>query len=662
MTQADLKAEIEMLATVRDRLVKLIRMGYGPNEMVAAKPTQGVRREVRQSGAVHPKRVYGFVGARSRVGRDRLMRHLLRHAFKALPFAFAALAFWSVAGCLRFRASSDARSLLRHLPQPKSQNRRRHFRHHGPLAGGQGRRCVGASHPQIARRDDASLGMPKPDPAAVNSFVTFLETSLDQAALAAPNPGTVSLHRLNRAEYQNAMQDVLGVEVDAAALLPRDDISNGLDNIANVLKVSPSFLDQYIAAAREVSRLAISHPPPTEPVKAVVHGDPADAEGLPLGTQGGIVAKHLFPFEGDYSFTTAGPYPILTIDGLPVSTSSGFVHVKAGMHEVALTSPAHSFAEADGMLQSFIPGRAFPGYGFAPGGAGPGGRRAPSGPSIEIIGPYHTTGKPVETQSRARIFVCKPPSESEEASCANRILSEVARRAFRRPVTAKDLVAPMAFFKQGRADSGNFEGGIQNGIIAILASPKFLYRAEPPPAGLAPGTNYRLSDLELASRLSFFLWSTVPDDELLAIAEQGKLKDPKVFDEQVRRMLASERSRSLVTNFALRMVEAPRHRHNRSGSVHLSQLRSQPSRGFPAGTRIVRRQHPARGPQRLGSSDGQLHVRERAASAPLRYSQRARPGIPACDSARFQSLRLVRERGGFNGDLLCEPHLGGAAR
>src|SRR5271154_1165156 len=151
-------------------------------------------------------------------------------------------------------------------------------------------------------------GMPRPDAATVNSFVTFLETSLDQAALASPNPGTVSLHRLNRAEYQNAMKDVLGVDVDAAALLPRDDVSNGLDNIANVLKVSPSFLDQYIAAARAVSRLAISYPPPTEPVKAVLHGDPADAEGLPLGTQGGIVAKHLFPFDGDYNFTTAGPY------------------------------------------------------------------------------------------------------------------------------------------------------------------------------------------------------------------------------------------------------------------------------------------------------------------------------------------------------------------
>ncbi len=392
-------------------------------------------------------------------------------------------------------------------------------------------------------------GMPRPDPATIRSFVSFLENRLDQAALAAPNPGTVSLHRLNRAEYANAMKDVLGVDVDAAALLPRDDVSNGFDNIANVLKVSPSFLDQYIAAAREVTRLAISHPPPTEPVKAVLHGAPADPESLPLGAQGGIVTEYLFPYDGDYDFTITGPNRILTVDGLPVSTN-GFVNVKAGMHQLGLTAPAHSFAEPEGMLQSFVPGRAFPGYGFAPGGAGPGGRRAPAGPSIEIVGPFHPTGKPVLTESRARIFVCTPPNESEEASCAARILSDVAQRAFRRPVTQKDLVAPMAFFKEGRKNSGTFEGGIQNGLIAIVASPKFLYRAEPPPAGIAPGSDYRLNDLELASRLSFFLWSTVPDAELLEIAEQGKLKDPKVFEQQVRRMLASERSRSLVTNFA----------------------------------------------------------------------------------------------------------------
>lgn len=394
-------------------------------------------------------------------------------------------------------------------------------------------------------------GMPRPGQATINALVKFLESSLDRAALAAPNPGTVALHRLNRAEYQNAIEDVLGVHVDAAALLPRDDISDGFDNIASVLKVSPAFLDQYIAAARQVSRLAVAHPPPTEPVQVTLHGEPASPQDLPLGTQGGIVAKHLFPYDADYMISISGPDPVFTIDGLPVSLAGGgFVHVTAGLHQLGLTAKAHSFAEPEGMLQSFVPGHAYPGYGFAPGGTGPGGRRGPAGPSIEIIGPYRPTGQAVQTESRTRILVCRPPAESEEPSCAARILSGVAERAFRRPVTSKDLTAPMAFFKEGREDSGTFDGGIENGIIAILASPKFLYRAEPPPANLAPGTNYRVSDLELASRLSFFLWSTVPDDELLRVAGQGKLRDPKVYQEQIRRLLASDKSHSLVTNFA----------------------------------------------------------------------------------------------------------------
>src|SRR5580698_9131129 len=465
----------------------------------------------------------------------------MRHWFAALPFAFAALASGAspAASVSAQRAMLDHYCVTCHNQKAKTANVM--FDTLDLAQVGKDAEVWERAVRKLRGGMMPPPGMPRPDAATVNSFVTFLEASLDRAALASPNPGTVSLHRLNRAEYQNAMKDVLGVDVDAAALLPRDDVSNGLDNIANVLKVSPSFLDQYIAAARAVSRQAISHPPPSEPVKAVLHGEPADPASLPLGAQGGIVAQYLFPYDGDYQFTITGANPVLAIDGLPTATN-GFVQVKAGTHQLSLTAAAHSFAEPEGMLQSFVPGRAFPGYGFPPGGAGPGGRRAPAGPSIEIVGPFHPTGKPVLTESRARIFVCKPPVESEEPS-------GVAERAFRRPVTAKDLVAPMAFFKEGRETSGNFEAGIQNGIIAIIASPKFLYRAEPPPVGLAPGTNYRISDLELASRLSFFLWSTVPDDELLAIAEQGKLKDPKIFEQQVRRMLSSERSRSLVTNF-----------------------------------------------------------------------------------------------------------------
>ena len=390
-------------------------------------------------------------------------------------------------------------------------------------------------------------GVPRPDPVAVDSFVSFLELSLDNASLASPNPGSVPLHRLNRAEYANAVKDVLGVDVDPAALLPRDDISNGFDNMASVLKVSPSFLDQYISAARDVSLKAVADPPPSKPVTSKLRGDPAEPSDLPIGARGGTVAEHLFPFDGEYDFKVAGPYPILTLDGVPVTP--GRITVKAGIHKIGLTAPARSFTEGDAQLQPFIPGTAFPGYGFPPGSSGPGARRGPAVSSLEVTGPFNPTGKPFETESRQRIFVCRPPDPREETACASRIFSAIAHRAFRRPVTDKDLAAPLAFFKDARA-AGNFDFGIQSGIIAILASPKFLYRAEPPPPGLAPGSSTRITDLELASRLSFFLWSTIPDDELLAVAEQGKLKDPKVFEAQVRRMLASPRSRTLVTNFA----------------------------------------------------------------------------------------------------------------
>lgn len=385
-------------------------------------------------------------------------------------------------------------------------------------------------------------GMPRPDPAAVNTFVSWLETSLDNAAAANPNPGTVPLHRLNRAEYANAIRDILHVDVDAAALLPTDDISDGFDNIANVLKVSPSFLDQYITAARAVSRQAVGNPPPSAPVHVLLR-DPATPDELPLGTRGGYAANHLFPADGEYEFSVAGGATILTLDGAKIAQNSR-IPVKAGFHKVVATSPARSFAESETTLQSFIPGAAGPAYGVG-GGRG----RGRVVPGIQITGPYNPSGMAVDAPSRQRIFICKPINESEELPCAAKIFSNIAHRAFRRPVTDKDLEAPLAFFKDGRS-AGGFDGGIQSGLMAILASPKFLYRAEPPPKNLGPGAVYRISDLELASRLSFFLWSSIPDDELLHVAEEGKLSDPKVFDHQVRRMLADPKAQTLVTNFA----------------------------------------------------------------------------------------------------------------
>jgi mono/diheme cytochrome c family protein len=417
-------------------------------------------------------------------------------------------------------------------------------------------------------------GAPRPDLAAVDSFVTWLETSLDQAAAANPNPGAVALHRLNRTEYANAMRELFGIDVDAAALLPADDMSDGFDNIANVLKVSPSFLDQYITAARAVSIQAIGKPLPSDAVRVTLRGTPADPADLPLGTRSGTVAEYLFPADGEYEFRMgagagggrggrgAAPAPasfagpagdaesgtVVTLDGVKIATT-GRVTVKAGMHKIAVSTPARSFIENESMLQSFVPGSA----GQAYGGAG-GGRGGAAAGAVTVNGPFNPAGSRVDTVSRQRIFVCRPPDTSEEAACASRIFANIEHRAFRRPVTDRDTAAPMAFFKQARA-AGDFETGIEGGLIAILASPKFLYRAEIPPQNVAAGSMYRISDLELASRLSFFLWSSIPDSELLAVAEQGKLKDPAVLEQQVKRMLKQPQAKSLVSNFAFQWLK-----------------------------------------------------------------------------------------------------------
>jgi cytochrome c5 len=405
-------------------------------------------------------------------------------------------------------------------------------------------------------------GAPRPDLTAVDSFVSWLETSLDQAAAANPNPGLVPLHRINRVEYSNSMRELFGIEVDATALLPADDISDGFDNIANVLKVSPSFLDQYITAARAVILQAIGKPLSTDAVRVTLRGTPAEPADLPLGTRGGTVAEYLFPADGEYEFRMAAggggrggrgaaapavdTESVVTLDGVKISTL-GRVTVKAGMHKIALSTPARSFIENETMLQSFVPG----GAGLAYGGAG--GGRGGAAAAVSVNGPFNPTGNRAEPVNRQRIFVCHPPDAAEEAACASRIFANIARRAFRRPVTDRDLAAPLAFFKEARK-SGDFERGIEGGLIAILASPKFLYRAEIPPQNVAAGSMYRISDLELASRLSFFLWSSIPDNELLTVAEQGKLKDPAVLEQQVKRMLAAPQAKSLVTNFAFQWL------------------------------------------------------------------------------------------------------------
>jgi mono/diheme cytochrome c family protein len=402
-------------------------------------------------------------------------------------------------------------------------------------------------------------GMPKPPLAAVNSLATYLEDSLDKASAANFNPGSVRIHRLNRAEYANAMRDLFGIDVDAAALLPTDDISDGFDNIAQALKVSPSFLDQYIMGARAVAKQAIGTPPSNKETKATVRGMDASVP-LPPGARGGITAKYLFPYEGDYELRVAGNPGVFTVDGASVDTN-GRNHLTAGVHTLVAANPGHSFAESEGAFQGFVPGAAGSGYSstglvvggiIANGNAG-GGPRG-QGAAITVNGPFNPVGDPIETPSRARVFVCRASDPKEEPACASRILSNLAKKAYRHPVTEKDVAPLMQFYTDGRKTS-TFEGGIENALVAMLASAKFLYRVEPPPANSKPGSIYRLNDTELASRLSFFLWSTIPDEELLAAAEKGKLTDPKGLEQQVRRMLADPRAETLTTNFAFEWLK-----------------------------------------------------------------------------------------------------------
>jgi mono/diheme cytochrome c family protein len=426
-------------------------------------------------------------------------------------------------------------------------------------------------------------GVRRPDQRAVDSLVGWLEQALDRAAADRPNPGRVPLHRLNRAEYANAIHDLLGVRIDATALLPKDDEADGFDNVASVLTVSPSFLDQYISAARVVSRLAVGNPTARpgsttyRPARGTDQG--VRVEGLPLGTRGGLIVEHLFPADGDYKINVNGLASagyvrgmefrhtlIVTIDGVKqfqaslggeadlkaidqqqapaVAAINGRfqniqVALKAGPHNVGVTFLARTYAESDDVLHGFRPGV--------------GEERIPRVGSVEIVGPFNPTGV-ADTPSRQRIFVCRPKTQVEESTCAKQILSGLARRAYRRPLTDSDLEAPLAFYRSARA-AADFDTAIESALPAILASPKFLYRAERAPDGVAAGGIHRLNDLELSSRLSFFLTGHLPDQELLAAAEKGALTDARVLEAQVRRLLADRGATSLVTNFAFQWLK-----------------------------------------------------------------------------------------------------------
>jgi mono/diheme cytochrome c family protein len=393
-------------------------------------------------------------------------------------------------------------------------------------------------------------GARRPPRAALDAFASELETGLDRAAVLNPNPGTPALHRLNRTEYANAIRDLLNLDVDVATLLPADDSTEGFDNIADALGVSPSLIQGYVSAAMKISRRAVGDRTmiPTQNTYSAPSGLSQDRhiEGLPLGARGGMLVRHTFPMDGEYDFSVTGGFgggaaaaPIdVTVDGEEVAVNNprNFrLAVKAGPHLIgaALVDQQRS-AGVDEAYSDFRVNSVF----TAAGGV----------TSVVITGPFSATS-PGETPSRRRIFGCYPAGDDQEISCARQIIATLARRAFRRPVADAEIEQLMSFYLQGRKE-GDFEIGVQEALARILVAPRFLYRVEEEPAGLKDGAVYRLSDLELASRLSFFLWSSIPDDELLDLAAAGRLTNPTVLQQQVQRMLADSKSQALINNFA----------------------------------------------------------------------------------------------------------------
>ena len=415
---------------------------------------------------------------------------------------------------------------------------------------------------------------PRPAPETYEAFASWLEAGLDRSAAAQPNPGRPALHRLNRVEYTNAIRDLLGVEVDARSLLPADDMAFGFDNIADALAFSPGLLERYLLAARRVSRLAIGDASPRPGVetyrlsKSLVQDDRMSEE-LPFGTRGGLAIRHSFPADGDYELA-------IHLTRRPPRTSRELLDVRLDGERVVLVplgdpggrGSAAEEAQADYdtgdrpvevrvpvKAGSRLVGVAFAGVTAAPEGLAP--ARLPVGSvsfgqtglqSLEIAGPYGVQGVG-DSPSRRRVFVCRPDDPEEELPCARRVLETLARRAYRRPVTGNDVEPLLSQYEAGRR-AGGFDAGIRRGLERILVDPEFLFRIERDPAHAAPGKAYRLSDLELASRLSFFLWSSIPDDELVEVAAAGRLGEPAARERQVRRMLEDARATALVDNFA----------------------------------------------------------------------------------------------------------------
>jgi hypothetical protein len=422
------------------------------------------------------------------------------------------------------------------------------------------------------------LGNPRPDERTYASMVAGLETELDRIAAANSNPGrTPTFRRLNRTEYQNAIRDLLALEIDAVALLPADEANHGFDS-APLGDLSPTLLERYISAAQKISRWAVGRPQATPTTDAF--RVPADVtqegyvEGLPLGTRGGVRIPYLFPQDGEYDVQvwltrdrnenvegmrekhelvvlvdrnqtatlTVKPPVNNEVEGRVDANLKARIAVTAGPHEVGVTFLQKGASLLETKRQPY---QARFNLHRHP-------RTSPAVYQVTITGPYSAKGRG-QTPSRRRIFVSEPTGSAEEEDCAKMILSSLMRRAYRKPAADADLDKAMKFYRQGR-EGGDFDAGIESALSAILANPQFLFRVERDPPGIAAGTPYRVGDLDLASRLSFFLWGSIPDDELFELAEREELHKPDAFERQVRRLLLDDRSRNLASNFAVQWL------------------------------------------------------------------------------------------------------------
>ena len=417
-------------------------------------------------------------------------------------------------------------------------------------------------------------GMPRPNTATFEALTVAIEAEIDRAAAAHPHLPAPGVHRVNRTEYANAIRSLLALDIDPAAFLPADDSSYGFDNVVTGLEVSPALVEGYVEAAAKISRLALGHE--TGPARKIYHvredySQEGHIDGLPFGTRGGMLVHHYFPADGEYSIswdpvrtTVGGLYggdsedeqAEVLIDGarvkvfrigkdVPIASLRDKnivrVPVKAGERSIGVTFLATTYVPNVDLNhhyhRSILDDNIVDGFTFTP-----------QVSSVTIAGPYDGT-RPVSTPSRDKVFTCKPSGATDELPCARKILTTLAREAYRRPITDSDTESLMNMYQAGR-NAGDFENGIERGLQFILAHPEFVFRTEGGPADVKPGQAYRISDVELASRLAYFFWSSGPDDELIRLAAQGKLRNSDVLEQQIRRMLADPRTHELVKNFA----------------------------------------------------------------------------------------------------------------